>query len=216
MNGSPPGTYFTPEEEMLPRESVVSEKLILTLPSSAEVLGADDSLLQSWFNWGTFRVLLDTNERKRWTEMMMRLIRSLLLLAKVMTLRGMCPDPSTGPRPIVAAFLLALAVGDTVLDHHDLHVQVRRRRSKSRNEDKIPERTQSPMLRLLSRFGSRIWITVGLTILHFALISLSSSSNGEGFLERSQWCGGGLAACLWIDRFEIDHLRLRPTFESRL
>jgi hypothetical protein len=172
MNGSP---HFTLDDETL-RESVVSEKLILTLPSSAEVSESEDSLLQPWFNWGATQHTSGTI----WAEMLMRLIRSLLLLAKVMTLRRMCPDPSTGLRPIVAAFLLALAIGDTVLDHHDWNVPVRRRRSKQRSEDNVVG-NRSLVLRLLSRFGTRIWITVGLTILHFALISLSSSSSGEGF-----------------------------------
>lgn len=176
MNGSP---HFTRDDETL-RESVVSEKLVLTLPSPAEVSEPEDSPLQSWFNWGVFKLLLDTHQGMRWAEMMMRLIRSVLLIAKVITLRGMCPDPSTGPRPIVAAFLLALAIGDTVLDHHDWNVPVRGRRSKQRSEDNGVG-NRSPVLRLLSHFGTRMWITIGLTILHFALISLSSSSHGGEF-----------------------------------
>lgn len=175
--------------------------MVLTLPSPDEVSESEDSVLQLWFNWGIFKVLMDTNQRRRLAEMMMRLIRSLLLITKVITLRGMCRDPSTGPRPIVAAFLLVLAIGDTILDQNDWNDQVRRRGSKqaiSRSED-IGVRNRSPMLRLLSRFGGRMWITVGLTIVHFALISLSSSSNGEGFVREItalwRW-----ACCVPLDR----------------
>ena len=89
VNSSPQGAYFTPEDEILPRETVVSEKLILSVPSPTEVSGSEDRLLQSWFNWGTFNILLDTNQGRRWAEMMMKFIRSLLLIVKVMTLRGM-------------------------------------------------------------------------------------------------------------------------------
>jgi hypothetical protein len=55
------------------------------------------------------------------------------------------------------------------------------------------------MLRLLSRFGSRIWITVGLTVLHFALISLSTSSDGEGLFREIAvlW---RRACCVPLDR----------------
>jgi hypothetical protein len=61
----------------------------------------------------TFKILSDTNQSRRWAEAMMKLIPKI---ANIMTLRGMCPDPSTGPaRPIVAAFLLALAIGYTGL-----------------------------------------------------------------------------------------------------
>jgi hypothetical protein len=198
MNSSPHGAYFTPEDEILPQETVMSEKLILTLPSPSEDSGSEDHLLQSWLQWGTFKIPLDANQGRRWTEMMIRLIRSLLLITKVMTLRGMCPDPSTGPHPIVATFLLALAIGDTVLDHHcDWDVPLRRRRSKrgiSRSED-----NGGHVVRLLSRFGSRIWITVGLTVLHFALISLSSSSSGEGFLREMAMLWRGVC-CVPLNR----------------
>jgi len=190
MNGTP---HLTREAESL-QESIVSEKLILTLPSPAEVSGSEESLLQSWFNWGVFKLLLDTHQGRRWAEMVMRLIRSLLLIAKVMTLRGVCPDPSTGPRPIVTAFLLALAIGDTVLDHHDWNVPVRRRRSKQRSEDNGVG-NRSPVQRLLSRLGTRMLITVGLTILHFAFVSLSFSSSGEGF-RRDIW---RRACCVPLD-----------------
>jgi len=84
--------------------------------------------------------------------MMMRLIRSLLLIAKVMTLR-------VGVSRSIDDWLYRVGVGN-----------------------------RSPVLHLLSRFGTRIWITVGLTIFYFALMSLSSSRR----VSRRACCADGL------------------------
>ena len=205
MNGSPSGSHLAAEAETVPREpGPLSEKLVLSLRSSSEVLESEDTVARTWFNWGAFKILSDTNQRRIWAATMMRLIRSLLLITKVMTLRGLCPDPSTGPRPIVATLLLALAIGDTVIDH-DWSVQVRRRGSrhgKSRPEDDELLRNRSPMIRFLSRFDAGVWITVGLTVLHFALITLSGMSDRDGFLTEIAviW---RRACCVPLDQTEV-------------
>ncbi|KAF8157058.1 kinase-like domain-containing protein [Crassisporium funariophilum] len=57
------------------------------------------------------------DKARRWRSIGLRVMRSFLLIAKVMTIPRLCPDPMTRPRPMVAAIMLGAAVADTVLDH---------------------------------------------------------------------------------------------------
>ena len=184
MSGTPPGTHVSPplEDENPP----LTEKLpLLTLPSPPNILGDEDQIPQSWFTTRIFKLWLSLNhtdprrgERGRsLASTAMKLVRSLLLVVKVLTIRWICPDPLSRPRLIISAFLLALAIGDTVLDHHDRFVQEGNRRGRTwRSEtDRRRNNGSIPVLRL----GSGIWITASLALIHFTVVGLSSATSGS-------------------------------------
>lgn len=89
----------------------------------------------------------------------LRLLRSSLLVVKVLTISRVCVDPATRPRPVVVALLLVAAVSDTVIDH----------------EDEGAER------QLATGYWMRgVWVTVGLALLHVGILGLSAWSEWGG------------------------------------
>ncbi len=134
--------------------------------------------------WQAFRTWVDLayfsrdrgrRERRNLAIVAMKLLRSSLLVAKVLTIRRVCPDPLTRPRPLASAFLLALAICDTVLDHDDWN----RREGEGGSHDKREKEgirllRRNAVVNAMSRVGSGIWITVALTLFHFTLVGLTS------------------------------------------
>uniref|UniRef100_A0A8H7XRT1 non-specific serine/threonine protein kinase n=1 Tax=Psilocybe cubensis TaxID=181762 RepID=A0A8H7XRT1_PSICU len=151
---------------------------VLALPSPVEVLGPEETSLRNWLTWKMWKPLLTgvffpvkkgrrskkgVPAGKNWhhsrNRLGLRLIRSSLLVVKVLTISRVCLNPATRPRPVVVALLLVAAVSDTVIDHED-------------------EGTERQL-----RTGSRVrgvWVTVGLALLHFGILGLSAWSEWGG------------------------------------
>lgn len=153
---------------------------MLELPSSVEILGVEQSIWRRWLTWTTWTAFLSSNvsgarhkswrghqpARRQWMVLGVKTIRTSLLVVKVVTLGWLCPEPLTHPRTWAVAMLLTVAVADMVRDHEDEH-DLRRR----------PGGEKQQASRLLSRRGWRsLYVTVGLTALHFGVIGLASSS----------------------------------------
>ena len=101
----------------------------------------------------------------------MRIMRSSLLVVKVLTIPRVCLNPATRPRPVVAALLLGAAIVDTVIDHDE--VGVRRERFEERRGQR----------RWMSWGGRRlkgVWITVGLALFHAGALGLSTLLGAPG------------------------------------
>ncbi|KAF8898129.1 kinase-like domain-containing protein [Gymnopilus junonius] len=89
---------------------------LLALPSPVEILGPAEVL---------YRKERPRKKKKRngivhrggRSGLSLRLLRSTLLVIKVLTIPRICPDPLTHPRPVIATLLLAAAVVDTVIDY---------------------------------------------------------------------------------------------------
>ena len=105
----------------------------------------------------------------------MRIVRSSLLVVKVLTIPRLCFDPTMRPRPVVAALLLAVAVADSVIDHDEVSVGHEREGRSTRR-------------RWMSWRGRRVggvWITVGLAAFHFGVLGVSVLSGGASW----EWWG---------------------------
>jgi len=183
VGGSPPGTHVPPPVE--DENSPLTEKLpLLALPSPPNILGDEDQVPQSWFATRIFKLWLSLNhtdprrEGRTSASTAMRLVRTLLLVVKVLTIRWICPDPSSRPRLIISGFLLVLAIGDTVVDHHDRFVQEGNRRGRIWRSETDRRRSNGSIS--VSRLGSGIWITASLTLIHFTVVGLSSATFGSG------------------------------------
>lgn len=172
---------------------IVPEKVhLLTLPSPREVLGPEESNERGWFSWPTWAggtgkkrrrsSVGSRKERRTWGVLGMRILRSSVLVVKVLTIPRLCTDPTTRPRPVIAALLLALALMDTVVDHQDFTVDDRQRKpSISREREKTTIGGTNVLHSSgLRRVGSGIWISLGLGLLHFAVLGLSNASSSPG------------------------------------
>jgi hypothetical protein len=121
----------------------------------------------------------------------MRIVRSLLLVVKVLTIPRVCLNPSTRPRPVVAALLLGAAVLDTVIDHDDVGV------GREGSEERRNER------RWMSWGGRRLggaWITVGLALFHASVLGLSTLLDGaKAPPDSGSWEWYGKVCCIPMD-----------------
>jgi hypothetical protein len=120
---------------------------LLALPSPTEILGPDERSWRAWASWRLWTQFImetvvgvsDRRKRKKRRQsrtsgavnanplarrrsggMGMRIVRSSLLVVKVLSISRLCVDPTTRPRPVVAALLLAVAVVDPVIDHDEV------------------------------------------------------------------------------------------------
>ena len=128
----------------------------------------------------------NTLARRRPRGMGMRILRSSLLVVKVLSISRLCVDPTTRPRPVVAALLLAVAVVDPVIDHDEV-VGVGHERE---------ERERSIRRRWMSWGGRRVggvWVTVGLALFHAGVLGLSALSDS------ASWQWWGRVCCIPMD-----------------
>ena len=124
-----------------------------------------------------------SNSLVRRRPMGMRVVRSSLLVVKVLTIPRLCLDPTARPRPVVAALLLAVAVADSVIDHDEVGVGHEREGRSTRR-------------RWMSWHGRRlgsVWITVGLAAFHFGVLGVSALSGG------ASWEWWGKVCCIPTD-----------------
>ncbi|KDR72649.1 hypothetical protein GALMADRAFT_142947 [Galerina marginata CBS 339.88] len=158
----------------------------LALPSPVEVLGPEEGSWRSWFTWNTWRHFVtgvvfrrDNHRRKKKARILterdlhghggmgMRLIRSSLLVVKILTIPRLCPNSMTRPRPVIVALLLAAAVADTVIDHDAEPPETMLMRQDSRGRGK----TMGWRMR-------GVWVTLGLGLLHVGVLGLSALRGG--------------------------------------
>ena len=151
-----------------------SEKMqLLALPSPDDGRKSEDG--DVWFRWlEALKAWLDLvysstergrGERRNLAAVGMRLMRSGLLVGKVLTIGRMCPDPRTRPRLLVSGFLLALAIWDTILDHDDWKEQ-----EGEGTRGSLETKGVVHMLgKTTSRVGRGIWVTAVLALFHFAV-----------------------------------------------
>ena len=120
--------------------------------------------------------------RRRPGGMGMRIVRSSLLVVKVLSISRLCLDPTTRPRPVVAALLLAVAVVDPAIDHDEVGVGYEKE-----------DRERSMRRRWMSWGGRRVggvWVTVGLALFHAGVLGLSALS------DRASWEWWGRVCCI--------------------
>lgn len=150
---------------------------LLALPSPAEVLGPEEDSWRNWLTWNMWMPFLTgiffrSNKhrrskkkgpmergRKKTNGFSLRLVRSSLLVMKVLTISQVCVDPVTRPRPVVVTLLLVAAVSDTVIEH----------------EDEAGERREVTGYRIRG-----VWVTMGLALLHVGILGLSAWSEWGG------------------------------------
>jgi len=155
---------------------------MLALPSPSEILGPEEGGWQSWFSWRawvktgkTFIRGSKGGSRRPGRVLGLKLLRSSLLVVKVLTIPRLCTDPTTSPRPVVAGFLLALAVADTVVDHRDFVMPRSRRGSfKAGQGTRGLSRSDDFRNTQIGGLGSGIWLSLGLAALHFGVLGLNA------------------------------------------
>jgi hypothetical protein len=179
----------------------LEQSRLLALPSPTEILGPDERSWRAWASWKLWtRFIMKTivgasgsEHRRKWKKrrqsnvnslvrrrpgsMGMRIVRSSLLVVKVLTIPRLCLNPTMRPRPVVAALLLAVAVVDSVLDHDEVGVGHERE-----------ERERSTWRRWISWRGRRlgsVWIPIGLALFHAGVLGLSALSDGTSW----EWWG---------------------------
>jgi hypothetical protein len=121
----------------------------------------------------------------------MRIVRSSLLVVKVLTIPRVCLDPTMRPRPVVAALLLGAAVVDTVINHDEMRAGCERseeRRNQRRWWRNWGER----------RLGS-VWITVGLAVFHASVLGVSTLLDGTKAPDSGSWDWWGKVCCIPLD-----------------
>ncbi|KIM42420.1 hypothetical protein M413DRAFT_444837 [Hebeloma cylindrosporum] len=189
---------------------------LLALPSPTEILGPDERSWRAWASWKLWtRFIMETvigvsdsehrRRRKKRRQsrtfnananrfvrrgMGMRIVRSALLVAKVLTIPRLCLDPTTRPRPVVAALLLAVAVVDSVIDHDGVVGVGHEREERGRERSTTRRRWMSCIGR---RMGS-VWITVGLALFHVGVLGLSGALSGS-----APWDWWGQLCCIPMD-----------------
>ena len=200
----------TPESATVEGPIPPEQSRLLALPSPTEILGPDERSWRAWASWKLWtRFIMETvigvsngehrrKQKKRRQSrtsdpfvrrrpggLGMRIMRSSLLVVKVLTISRLCLDPTTRPRPVVATLLLAVAVVDSVIDHDEVGVGHERE-----------ERGRSMQRRWMSWRGRRlggVWITVGLALFHVGVLGLSALSDG------ASWQWWGKVCCIPMD-----------------
>ncbi|KAF9482726.1 kinase-like protein [Pholiota conissans] len=174
---------------------------LLALPPPDEILGPEQRQWRMWLSrtlWiyhSALRlvfgkdVLRPSRRRpdsvvatRRW-RVGMRLFRSVVLVAKVMSIARVCRDPLTCSRPWVIAFLFAGALADTVFDHeamYTLRPGEMQRRYNDLHDEKRSRRERRA--RLQRRAMRSVCVTVGLAVLHVALLGVGMSDMHEGMV----------------------------------
>ena len=186
-SSSPPTAHASAAgvDPMFEQMTGTSEKTqLLALPSPDEVGRLEEEVwfrwleaLKAWLDLAHSSTEIGRRERRNLAAVAMKLVRSALLVTKVLTIGQVCPDPRTRPRSLVSAFLLALAICDTVLDHDDWKGQ--EGEGTRTNQDKREKEGIRLLRRTILRVGSGIWFTAALTLFHFALTSGSKGGFHE-------------------------------------
>lgn len=170
---------------------------LLALPPPADILGPEQARWRRWLGrafWmyhSTLRLLYGSDALKtgpgrtrrpdslitttRW-RVGMRVLRSSLLVGKVLSIMRMCRNPGMCPKPWAVVLLFTGALADTVVDHEAMyHLTPRESLRVVHDREQDGKGLRRERRRLLQRRAMKsVCITVGLALLHVAFLGMSA------------------------------------------